>query len=78
VECHGKVNEMAVVSHDKPHSMGFCLDCHRDPASHLRDAKDVFNLNSLTLADQGRLTDAHKNVEAWKIKPPQSCSGCHR
>ncbi len=78
VECHGKVNEMAVVWHDKSHSMGFCLDCHRDPASHLRDQKDVFNLNSKTLADQGRIDEAHKNVTDWKIKPPQSCSGCHR
>ncbi len=78
VECHGKINEMSVVYHAKSHSMGFCLDCHRDPASHLRDQKDVFNLDSQTLADQGRLVEAHKNVADWKIKPPQSCSGCHR
>ncbi|HVU16379.1 MAG TPA: cytochrome c3 family protein [Candidatus Didemnitutus sp.] len=78
VECHGKVNEMSVVYHAKSHSMGFCLDCHRDPASHLRNPEDVFNLNSLTLADQGKLAEAHKDVEKWKINPPTSCSGCHR
>ncbi len=78
VECHGKVNEMAVVSHVKSHSMGFCLDCHRDPASYIRDQKDVFNLNSKTLAEQGRLAEAHQHIKDWKVKPPQSCSGCHR
>jgi hypothetical protein len=78
VECHGKVNEMSTVYHAKSHSMGFCLDCHRDPAAHLRDPKDVFNLNSLTLADQGRLEEAHKLIKDWKVMPPQSCSGCHR
>jgi hypothetical protein len=34
--------------------MGFCLDCHRDPAAHVRE-KDIFNLDSLALADQGKL-----------------------
>ena len=78
VECHGKVNEMATVRHDESHSMGFCLDCHRDPASFIRDPKDIYNLNSKTLAEQGRLPEAIKHVTDWKIKPPQSCSGCHR
>jgi len=78
VECHGKVNEMTTVFHAKSHSMGFCLDCHRDPASYVRDPKDVFNLNSKTLAEQGRLEEAHKLISDWKVKPPQSCSGCHR
>jgi hypothetical protein len=78
VECHGKINEMPVVYHSQSLSMGFCLDCHRDPALRIRDPKDVFNLDSLTLAQQGRLEEAHKFVQDWKVKPPQSCSGCHR
>jgi hypothetical protein len=78
VECHGKVNEMSTVYHAKSHSMGFCLDCHRDPASHLREPGDVFNLNSLTLADQGKLEQAHQMIKDWNVHPPQACSGCHR
>jgi hypothetical protein len=69
---------MTAVYHAKSHSMSFCLDCHRNPAAHLRDPADVFNLDSKTLADQGRLADAQKFVHDWKVKPPQSCSGCHR
>ncbi len=78
VECHGKVNEMPVVQHDKPHSMSFCLDCHRDPASRLRAKGDVYNLDSKTVAEMQGLEKAHELVKDWKIKPPQSCSGCHR
>lgn len=80
VECHGKVNEMDTVTHMQPFSMAFCLECHRDPAARLRAPKDVFNLDSPRLADQG---EAGRKVAAafqhnWKLLPPQSCSGCHR
>ena len=78
VECHGKVNEMDTVTHMQPLSMGFCIECHRNPEARLRDPKDVFNLDSKTLADQGRAADAVKFVHDWNVKPPQSCSGCHR
>ena len=44
----------------------------------VRDPKDIYNLDSKTLAEQGRANDAAKFVHDWKVKPPQSCSGCHR
>lgn len=80
VECHGKVNEMDTVTHMQPLSMSFCLDCHRSPEAALRNPKDVFNLDSKRLADQGDAgaKQATDLVRDWKVKPPQSCSGCHR
>lgn len=45
VSCHGKVNEMEVVYHDQPQSMGWCLDCHRNPEKNLRPLTEVTNLN---------------------------------
>jgi len=78
VECHGKVNEMPVVYHAQSLSMKFCLNCHRDPASFLRAPGDVFNLDSPTLAAAGRAPEAARLVRDWRIKPPESCSGCHR
>lgn len=45
VECHGKVNEMKVVHQEKSLSMGFCLDCHRNPEKHLRPMSEITNLN---------------------------------
>ena len=78
VECHGKINEMDVVTQVKPMSMGFCLDCHRAPELHVRAKADVFNLDSKTIAETQGLDAAKKFVHDWNIKPPQSCSGCHR
>jgi len=45
VECHGQVNEMEVVKHAEPHSMGWCLDCHRNPSEALRPVDEVYNLD---------------------------------
>jgi len=45
VSCHGKVNEMEVVSHVEPHSMGWCLNCHRNPEEHLRPVEAVYDLD---------------------------------
>lgn len=78
VECHGKVNEMATIRHDKPHSMGFCLDCHRAPENFLRAPAQVYDLNSPRLSEAGQLEQAKGFVHDWKVKPPQSCTGCHR
>jgi hypothetical protein len=36
VSCHGRVDQMEVVQVDQPISMGWCLDCHRDPGPGLR------------------------------------------
>ena len=30
VECHGRIDQMEQVRMEKPLSMGWCLDCHRD------------------------------------------------
>ncbi len=78
VECHGKINEMEVVEHAQPLSMGFCLDCHRAPESRVREPADIFDLNSKTIAEKHGIEAGKKFVHDWNIKPPQSCSGCHR
>lgn len=79
VECHGQVNEMEVVTHSKPLSMGFCLDCHRDPAPRLRDPSLVTQLDwQHPGGPEGQAVDGEKFVHDWNINPPQSCSGCHR
>ncbi len=33
--CHGEVERMAAVEQASPMTMGWCLDCHRDPARAL-------------------------------------------
>ena len=79
VECHGKINEMEVVTHAKPLSMGFCLECHREPEKFLRSPELVTNLDWQHPGGvAGQLEQGKKFVHDWNVKPPQSCSGCHR
>jgi hypothetical protein len=112
VSCHGKVNEMKVVWQHESQTMGWCLDCHRNPASVLRPLDQVTNLQwkpedhdrdafYAALARQaGRSAEelqaeakakgfdvagplTQKEVgsglkEAWGVRPPESCSACHR
>ncbi|PYL25321.1 MAG: hypothetical protein DMF37_05295, partial [Verrucomicrobia bacterium] len=40
--CHGPVNHMPVVYMAKPHSMAWCLECHRHPENFLRPEDQVF------------------------------------
>ncbi|MBI5775112.1 MAG: cytochrome c3 family protein [Verrucomicrobia bacterium] len=78
VHCHGQVNKMDEVRHDKPLSMGFCLDCHRNPAPNLRPPDKVTDLN-WTPENGGIPKDfGLKAVHDWKVNSSQNCSACHR
>ena len=57
VSCHGDVGEMKVVKHAESHSMSWCLDCHRDPAKHLRPLDEVFNLKWKPEDEEGKLAE---------------------
>lgn len=72
--CHGRIDTMDVISQEQPLSMGWCLDCHRDPAPHLRPKDQITTMD-------------WRPDEAWQQKqpalaeatnPPTHCSGCHR
>ena len=77
VECHGKVNEMPVVRHDQPLSMGWCLKCHDDPSRALRPLGEVTNLN---WSPEGTSKDeiGRAIAERLQVKAPNSCQSCHR
>jgi len=85
VSCHGKVNEMPVVYHDQPHSMAWCLDCHREPELHLRPLNQITNLNWEPTPAEGetvkeaQLRQGLQLKKDWHINPPdKNCFGCHR
>lgn len=74
--CHGRVDKMVVVEMDQPLSMGWCLDCHRDPEPHLRPLDQVTNMN-WNPAEQAY--DAGRDPKRKRqVNPPLHCSGCHR
>jgi hypothetical protein len=77
VHCHGQVNKMDEVRHEKPLSMGFCLDCHRDPGANIRPLDKVFDLNWTPPKDFAK-THGEQMVKDWRVESLQSCSACHR
>lgn len=44
VSCHGRVDEEPLMMKEKPLTMQWCLDCHRDPAKNIRPREFVYNL----------------------------------
>ncbi len=76
VECHGRVDEMAVVRHDQPLSMSWCLDCHRDPAKSLRPLDQVTNLG--WQPEESKAALGARLKDAWNVQPPETCGACHR
>ena len=74
--CHGRVDKMVVVEADQPLSMGWCLDCHRDPTPNLRPLDEVTNMD-WTPAEQA-YDPARDPERERQVNPPLHCSGCHR
>jgi hypothetical protein len=85
VSCHGDITEMEVVYHAEPHSMAWCLDCHRNPENALRPVEKITDLKYKPAPEKGEsLAAAQKRIglqlkHDWKINPPdKNCAGCHR
>lgn len=74
--CHGRIDQMVVVEMEKPLSMSWCLDCHRDPKPNLRPVDQITNMGwsaDTTPYDPDRDPNRRR-----KVNPPTHCSGCHR
>ncbi len=83
VECHGRVDEMDEVRHEKHFSMTFCLDCHRELSPENGDPnKRLRPLDKITDLAYDRSKDpANKDrnfVKEWHVKTSENCSACHR
>ncbi len=74
VSCHGRIDQMVKVRQHEPLSMGWCLDCHRNPQPNLRPVDKVTQMDwSLSKASPDELARINKDVH-----PPVNCSGCHK
>ncbi|KAK3582432.1 hypothetical protein CHS0354_023978 [Potamilus streckersoni] len=74
--CHGNVAKMEVVSQVEPLSMGWCLDCHRNPDMHLRPASEITNMDWVAPPNQIQLASMIKKERS--LNPPTTCASCHR
>ena len=79
VECHGRVDRMPFTYQEKSLLMRWCLDCHRNPAPHLRPREAVFSMTWQPPKDQPRL--GQELLRHYGIRDSDqltSCSRCHR
>lgn len=76
VSCHGRVDQMIEVKQVEPLNMGWCLDCHRNPAPKVRPAELVTKLDWVPDRDPAEI--GREIIAAKHLNPPTNCSGCHR
>jgi hypothetical protein len=74
--CHGRVDLMPQLFQVQTLEMGWCLDCHRNPALYVRPREAVFDMTYRPPADQRTL--GRRLVAEYKIQSLTSCSTCHR
>jgi hypothetical protein len=76
VSCHGRVDTMEQVRQVERLSMGWCLECHRNPEPHLRPQQFVTVMDWVSNeppAVLGRRLRQQNNIQ-----PSTDCSTCHR
>lgn len=78
VSCHGRIDQMVEVQQVKPLNMGWCLECHRNPAPNVRPAEFVTKLDWEPPAGKTATEIGMEIVNAKKLNPPVNCGGCHR
>ncbi len=77
MECHGRIDQMPLTWQVHPLQMGWCLDCHRNPAPHLHPRDQVFAMPAEPLGD----AETQLLARAVRLQSTQrltDCSTCHR
>lgn len=73
IECHGRVDQMPLAWRSAPLLMEWCIDCHRDPAPHLRPREQV---TAMTPTSAGLAKTLR--VPLLSTRRLTDCSTCHR
>lgn len=76
VTCHGRVDQMAAVEKVTSLTMGWCLECHRDPTRNIRPRDQITNM---TWQPEGDPVEATRVLAAEnEVHTRISCTTCHR
>ena len=76
--CHGRIDTMSLTYRAKAFTMEFCIDCHRDPAPHLRPQQHITDMAWTPDGDarqQGTAIAAHEGIRFGQLT---HCYVCHR
>lgn len=75
--CHGRIDQMPRVGQAKPLTMGWCLDCHRNPGPYLRPKSEITTMDWEETHPPPE-EKAPITADLRRVNPPTHCSGCHR
>ena len=77
VTCHGRIDRMPLTEKQASLRMGWCLDCHRDPAPRLRPRAAVFDMTWRPTSDtpSGATLAREYRIHTADLT---DCSTCHR
>lgn len=73
--CHGRIDRMKVVHQAEPLSMGWCLECHREPQNYLQPRETITDMDWSPGAPRSQLGE--QLVREYDVNPPENCSACH-
>ena len=76
VSCHGRVDTMEEIYQVASLSMGWCLECHRDPTPNLRPLEAVTSMD--WASDEDPETLGRRLAEMYNVEPSTDCTTCHR
>jgi hypothetical protein len=71
--CHGRVDQMVKVYQFAPLTMEWCVNCHKNPAPHLRDFANVTKMGHKPQPGEGE-----RVLKQNQVSPSTNCSTCHR
>src|SRR5438309_3922383 len=76
-ECHGPIGDMPLTWRATDLTMGWCLDCHRNPAPRLRPREAVFNPHWQRTVET---PSGAQLMASYRIHPRtlSDCTVCHR
>jgi hypothetical protein len=75
VECHGRVDQMAEMQREHAMTMGWCLECHRNPEPHLRPREFI---TSMTWKADDPIAVGKQVAQENHVHTRTSCTTCHR
>jgi len=79
VTCHGRVDEMPAVTKVASLQMSWCLDCHRNPAPHLRPQEEITSMTWQPPEEPAaRAALAAELMKKYDVHSRVSCTTCHR
>jgi hypothetical protein len=74
--CHGRVDEMPLMSQKNNLEMRWCIDCHRHPEQYVRPRKYITTMGYVPDGDQEEI--GAKLVQEYHIQKLDTCWTCHR